>query len=161
MRNGTTPISFLLTSRIAGGGGVAGGMGPLMPTAVPFAFVTPFGVTDSDVKGPGIPLPLLLTTVFGKQWQMLPSPLFLMPTPTRLLITGVSRDNTGAVLANCAVALYRTVDDVMVERQISDANGNYSFSTVGLAEQYYIVAYKVGTPVRGTTDNTLEGSVNG
>jgi hypothetical protein len=63
------------------------------------------------------------------------------------------------VLASCAVSLYRTSDDVLFEKVTSDANGAYSFSAIGLSEQYYLVAYKAGSPdVSGTTINTLVGS---
>lgn len=134
--------------------------GPLLRRfyRLPLPGDTPFGVTDSDIKGPGEPLPLLFTPTYGLQHQRLPSHRgFVQPQVTTLKITGVSRDNTGAVLAGCVCALYRTSDDAMVERVTSDSNGNYSFSAIGLSEQYYIVAYKAGTPVRGTTDNTLVG----
>lgn len=83
-----------------------------------------------------------------------------LPLPaTKLLIYGVTKDSTGAALGNCSVALYRTLDDYLFERVTSDASGNYSFSAIGLSEQYYVVAYKAGVPdVSGVTVNTLIGS---
>lgn len=91
------------------------------------------------------------------------SPFLAGMTPTLgilpLKIAGVTKDSTGAPLGNCAVELYLTATDQMLEHVTSDANGNYSFSTVGLAETYYLVAYKTGSPdVTGATVDTLVGS---
>jgi hypothetical protein len=74
------------------------------------------------------------------------------PLATKLTISGITRDSTGAALPNCTVSLYRTSDtdevglgfnndDYLIEEVISDANGAYSFSTIGPAENYYIIAY--------------------
>jgi hypothetical protein len=85
----------------------------------------------------------------------------MMPTiaPQKLLISGITKDSTGAVLASCTVKLLRTVDDRCFETVISDVNGAYQFSAIGLSEQYYVVAYKAGSPdVAGTTVNTLVGT---
>jgi hypothetical protein len=83
-----------------------------------------------------------------------------LPLPaTKLLIFGVTKDSAGAVLASCTVSLYRTLDDMLFEKVISDGSGNYAFSAIGLSEQYYVVAYKAGSPdVAGTTVNTLVGT---
>lgn len=83
----------------------------------------------------------------------------VVPQPsTKLFISGITKDSTGAVLANCTVTLYRTVDNVVFESVVSGASGNYSFSAIGLSETYYVVAYKAGSPdVSGTTVNTLVG----
>lgn len=85
---------------------------------------------------------------------------FLPLPPQRLIISGITKDSTGAVLGSCSVALYRTSDDCLMERRTSDAStGAYSFSAVGLSETYYVVAYKAGVPdVAGTTVNTLIGT---
>jgi hypothetical protein len=90
-------------------------------------------------------------------------PLFLAgmtpKTPTRLFISGVTKDGTGAILPGCSVDLLRTVDDLLMERTTSDGSGNYSFVTVGVGEQYYVVAYLAGSPdVAGTTRNDLIGT---
>lgn len=83
-----------------------------------------------------------------------------LPVPvTTWRINGVAKDSTGAPLSGATLSLYRTLDDGLVERVLSDANGLYSFSTIGLAQNYYIVAYKAGSPdVAGTTVNTLVGN---
>jgi len=72
------------------------------------------------------------------------------------IISGVTKDSTGAVLPACTVDLFRTADDVFVATTTSDGSGNYSFSLAG-GGTYYLVAYKAGAPdVAGTTVNTLE-----
>lgn len=74
----------------------------------------------------------------------------------RWLITGVTRDSTGAALGNCAVTLFKTVDNMPTATAVSDANGNYSFSIDGNAQTRFVVSYKAGSPdVAGTTVNTL------
>lgn len=97
---------------------------------------------------------------FGVKNMGVPAFLFgMLPLPALVLkITGITRDSTGAPLGNCVVQLLRTIDDVMVEKVVSDGSGFYSFSTVGLAQQYYVTAYKAGAPdVSGSSLNTLTG----
>lgn len=99
---------------------------------------------------------------FGAKNMGVPAFLFgRLPAPVHVLrISGITRDSTGAPLGNCVVQLLRTIDDVMVEKVTSDAFGVYAFTTVGLAEQYYVSAYKVGAPdVAGSSVNTLVGVV--
>lgn len=83
-----------------------------------------------------------------------------IPLPTLYLhISGVTKDSAGAVLGDCVVQLFRTINDAIIEETTSDANGIYSFATVALGTQYYVVAYKTGSPdVAGTTVNTLIGT---
>jgi len=73
-------------------------------------------------------------------------------------ITGVTKDSTGAALGGCVVDLFRTVDDSVAGRTVSDASGNYTiYATPQLT--HYAVAYKAGSPdVAGTTVNTLVGT---
>lgn len=74
-------------------------------------------------------------------------------------LSGITKDSTGAALAGCTVSLYRTTDDRLMEKVISDGSGAYRFSTIGLSETYYVVAYKPGSPdVAGTTRNDLVGA---
>lgn len=90
-----------------------------------------------------------------------PSPQGLLPLPAVVLhISGVTRDSTGAVLVSCTVELYLTANDMPLEKVVSDpVTGAYSFSSIGLSETYYVVAYKAGaTDVAGTTVNTLIGA---
>ena len=69
-------------------------------------------------------------------------------------VIGVTRDSTGAVLANCEVTIYTTADIVMGQI-FSDGSGNFQFQNIGTGP-FYIVAYKSGgTDVAGTTKNTI------
>jgi hypothetical protein len=73
-------------------------------------------------------------------------------------ITGVTRDASGATLASCTVDLFRTSNDTKMATTTSDGSGVFTFS-IGIADtsvNYYLVAYKAGSPdVFGTTANTL------
>lgn len=74
-------------------------------------------------------------------------------------ISGITKDNAGSPLGNCTVKLFRTRDDALMDKQISDATGNYMFRSVSMVETYYVTAYKAGSPdVTGTTINTLIGA---
>ena len=104
---------------------------------------------------PPLIFPLNRDFKFPHKWQAGFQPLPI----EQLHITGVSRNASGSILANCTVILYQTSNNNMVGSTVSDANGNYSFVTVGPAESYYVVAYLAGSPdVFGTTVNTLTGS---
>lgn len=83
------------------------------------------------------------------------------PLPvTQLRISGVTKDSAGVPLGFCRVELYRTSDDVVLDRTLSDANGNYEFRSASSGDnRHYVVAYLAGTPDRaGTTVNTLIAS---
>lgn len=138
--------------------GVAGpsGIQPLKPAIMPQAWNTPFGVTDSDIKGPGIPKPIMMKL---RARTIIPIGKTILPQPgVKLLISGVTRDKDGTALGTCVVSLFRTVDNVFMEQLTSDAAGAFAFSAVGVGETYYVVAYKAGgTDLAGTTVNTLVG----
>lgn len=77
---------------------------------------------------------------------------------TTYTLTGITRDNAGAVLGNCLVKLFRTGTDELVSQTVSDANGVYTIPASSLLN-HYLVVYKAGAPdVAGTTVNTLVGS---
>jgi len=79
----------------------------------------------------------------------------IMGPDQHFTITGVTRDSTGAALGSCVVDLFRTVDDSVAGRTVSDASGNYKIEATP-ALTHYAVAYKAGSPdVAGTTVNTL------
>jgi hypothetical protein len=74
------------------------------------------------------------------------------------IISGTTRDSTGAALGLCTVHLFRTSDDSEISQVNSTANGLFSVY-VAAGVQYYIVAYLPGSPdVAGTTINTLTGT---
>jgi len=71
------------------------------------------------------------------------------------LITGITKDSTGAILGNCVVNLFYTNTNILAGSIISDANGNFSFN-ISPGATMYIIAYKAGSPdVSGGTVNTL------
>ena len=74
-------------------------------------------------------------------------------TMTRFTFAGVSRDSTGAALANCQVLVFRTYDNVLVATTTSDGSGNWSV-IVDRQQRHYFVEYRAGTPdVFGTSLN--------
>jgi hypothetical protein len=73
-------------------------------------------------------------------------------------LSGVTRDATGAALGSCTVSLFNSATNIQEQNTTSDASGNYSF-IVDKTQTWYVVAYKAGgTPVAGTTLNTLAGA---
>ena len=82
----------------------------------------------------------------------------LDPTERNQVITGTSRDSSGAALAGVTVKLFNSATDVCEQRAVSDAAGGYSFA-VDRTQTYYLVEYKAGSPdVAGTSLNTLTGA---
>jgi len=74
-------------------------------------------------------------------------------------ITGITRDANGTPLGSSTVWLFRTSDKAFIAATTSDASGNYSFTVSDTTTQYFVRAYKDGTPnVFGTTDKNLVGS---
>jgi hypothetical protein len=68
----------------------------------------------------------------------------------------VTKDSTGAPLANCTVHLFESATDIKLGETISDGSGTFTFSIGQNAGFFYIIAYKPGGPdVAGTTVNTL------
>lgn len=73
-------------------------------------------------------------------------------------ISGVTRNSSGAALANCTVKLFNQATNQLEQSGVSDASGNYSF-TVDKAAVWLVLAYLSGSPdVAGTTVNTLAGA---
>jgi hypothetical protein len=81
--------------------------------------------------------------------------------PPLAMISGVTRDNSGAVLGGCVVELYETATDIALFKTTSDATtGAFTFTCARFSPAtHYLVAYKAGgTDVAGTSVNTLVGS---
>jgi hypothetical protein len=77
----------------------------------------------------------------------------------RYAFTGVTRDQYGSPVGSCAVKLYRTSDDTLLDSQVSDPSGNFLLSTAYYPDTHYIVAHKSGSPdIDGVTVNTLIGA---
>lgn len=83
----------------------------------------------------------------------------------RYLITGITKDSTGAALGGVTVEIYETIPGVtnpepkgrFVNATLSDANGNYSVEVHGIpGATFQGKATKGGgTPVAGVTVDTL------
>lgn len=71
-----------------------------------------------------------------------------------MILSGVSRDAAGVALGACQVLIFRTEDKTLVDETISDASGNWSISLMK-GGPFFLVEYKTGTPVFGTSVNTL------
>ncbi len=69
-------------------------------------------------------------------------------------IEGVTRDSAGDPLGSCDVRLYLSSNDAYQESVVSNAvTGAYSFTGLQNNNLRYVIAYKTGTPVFGTTDD--------
>lgn len=87
------------------------------------------------------------------------TPAFIAKAGTLYHITGVTKNASGSALASCTVKLFRASDDLLIASTTSDGSGSYSFNVGNNTTQYYLVAYKAGSPdVAGTTKNTLVGA---
>jgi hypothetical protein len=76
----------------------------------------------------------------------------------RRLVSGFTRDLTGAILGGVTVDLYDTPTKTLVDTVISDAGGYYVAGTP-YATNCFAVAYLAGTPdVAGTTVNNIAPS---
>jgi len=83
------------------------------------------------------------------------------------VITGRTQDGTGAILGSCDVDLFQIADitvspfvrAVWVAMMVSDpTTGVYSFPIPqNDGTVFFTRCYKAGTPVFGTSDNTLTG----
>ena len=155
MLRSSSVILFKIGPLFSDGDGESGGVPPFMAVNLPLQLNTSFGRTDSDIKGPGIPKPIgfqLRSRVFNLQRARR-----VPPPATYLTISGITRDNTGAILGNCVVDLFDTLTDAIIERTTSDADGVYGFRYAS-TRSFYVVAYKAGSPdVAGTSVNTLTG----
>jgi len=92
----------------------------------------------------------------GPSWQgMLPLPA------VRFVLTGITKDETGAAVGGFIVYLFNmaTGVPVLADTTVSDATGAYSFN-VNPTDPYWVVDYKVGAPDKaGATLKTLAGLV--
>lgn len=74
-------------------------------------------------------------------------------------ITGVTRKSDSTPLGGCTCWLFKTSDDSYQASTTSDVNGVYTFTVADNTTQYWVHAYKDGSPnLFGRTDNNLQGS---
>ncbi len=72
-----------------------------------------------------------------------------------MVLSGTSRDNTGAALGNCRVMIFGTGDKRFILETQSDGSGNWSVSML-VGGPFFLVEYLAGSPDRaGTSVNTL------
>jgi hypothetical protein len=73
-------------------------------------------------------------------------------------VSGITRDTNSAVLPSATVILFRTADDLKMDKDISDPNsGAYALHTSDTGT-HYVAIFKNGSPnVSGISDNTLVG----
>ena len=128
--------------------------------ATPAMRITPTVLPVPPYFGPPMPQPILFNLNRDGRPSSPLSRMTIAP-PQMLRISGVTKDSAGVILGSCVVELYRTSDDMPLEKVTSDATtGVYQFSSVSLGQAYYVVAYKAGAPdVAGTTVNTLVGVI--
>lgn len=82
---------------------------------------------------------------------------FARPTTTaRFTLSGVVKDEDGAVVVGASVHLYESATDVLVAVTTSVAGGVYAFDYGNNAGFFYARAYRAGSPdLFGTTLETL------
>lgn len=141
---------------------LAAGCSPLLIRPTSLRFYAPLlGAypAEIDLMG-GLALTVSGPTAAPHCRIYVPSPFQASPkTNTVYHLTGVTKSSTGAALGSVTVKLYRTSDDALIATTTSDGSGNYSFTLSNTTTQYYVVAYKAGSPdVAGTTVNTLVGA---
>lgn len=119
------------------------------------------GMNGQKYAGTALIQPSIASLTFGfrlsLQQKISNQPNVIFPrttiTPTRFTLAGVSRDSTGAVLANCQVLVFRTYDKVLAAETTSDGSGAWSV-IVDRLQQHFMVEYKPGAPdVFGTSLN--------
>lgn len=78
---------------------------------------------------------------------------------TPVYIIGTARDANGNALSGVTTQLFRTSDNVYIYSVVTGGNGMYMFYVLDNTTQYFIRAYKDGTPnIFGTTDRNLVGA---
>ena len=71
-------------------------------------------------------------------------------------ISGVTRDKDGNALASCRVELFETESDALLYSTTSDGSGAFSFSVPTGGWNWWLRAYKAGSPdLAGTTVDTV------
>jgi len=73
-------------------------------------------------------------------------------------IRGVTKNSGGTPVSNVNCHLFRTSDRAYLESSVSKAGGEYDLGTDNTTTQHFVVAYRPGPDIEGTTVNTLVGS---
>jgi len=78
--------------------------------------------------------------------------------PSRKFIIGRCLDSVSAPVAGAIVQGFETPTDAYIGEVTAGADGNYELSVPSPAVQHYLVAYRAGPDIAGTTVNTLTGT---
>lgn len=120
------------------------GMGKIFPRANP--------------RNPGVNFALAFATPLAEPivQPLTDARLYLLEEGTlNMVLSGVTRDSTGAALGNCRVMIFRTEDNSFVTETTSNASGVWSVSLMK-GGPFFEVCYKAGSPdLSGTSLNTL------
>ena len=73
-------------------------------------------------------------------------------------IRGVTKDSGGTPISNVTVSLYRTSDKAFLRSAVSKDGGQYDLAADDNTTTNFIVAYRAGPDIEGTTVNTLLGT---
>ena len=105
-------------------------------------------------SGLAVGAPVFLTDPVPTNPEALPSRI---GGKFRRAVYDVTVDGTSTPLASCVVIIFRTSDDVKIDKQTSSSVGKYEVSVYDDGP-FYVVSYKAGSPdVAGTTVNTIVG----
>jgi len=79
-------------------------------------------------------------------------------TDRSFALTGITRDNAGAALAGCVVALYRAGSLELLARGMSDGTGAYALPVPNNAGLFYVVSFYADGTLAGITRPILEAT---
>lgn len=113
-----------------------------------------WGKLGSQFTGAGGVDDNIFESPYGEMWEPIAG------ASSRYGVSGITRDIYGSPLGGVTVKIFKTSDDSLVSKIVSDANtGAYIVTTPYYPDTHYIVTYKAGTPdVFGTSPNTLIGA---
>jgi hypothetical protein len=77
---------------------------------------------------------------------------------TGYVIAGLCVDSLSSPVAGASVELWRSVDEVFMQSQLSQSNGYYCFWVPDTVTPFYVVAWKGAPQIAGITVRNLVGS---
>ncbi len=81
----------------------------------------------------------------------------VVPSSASYVISGVTKDSTGAPLGNCKVKMFETVSNAFIEEVLSDGSGVFAFGPA-VSRPHFLVAWGPSGAVAGITLDTLTGT---
>jgi protocatechuate 3,4-dioxygenase beta subunit len=73
-------------------------------------------------------------------------------------IIGQCVDNVGAPVAGATVELWRAADEMLIQTQLSRADGTYAFGVTDTVTPYFVVAWRAAPAIGGITVRNLVGA---